>query len=490
MVKESLITILIFFNFISVAQNPFTSIKGKVTDVSGQALQGVSVYINNTTNSTQTEKDGTFILKNVPLQIVELVLSSVNYETYAISVDTRTEIKPINIQLKRNTVTLNEVVVSGISRNNWAMYGTTFTKDFLSYSSFSKDCEILNPKVIKFRNNKKDNILKAYAAEPLIIRNNALGYDITYWLEEYEHRFSEQIALFKGYTQFTEMKGSNRKKTLWKKNRNAAYNGSLTHFLKSVYNGNTADEGFIVNRIKSIHYKDINLYVAASADTTEILAIKNSLTTIFKNRSNAELAAFYDKINYWFKSNSKEPLHLSLALENAGYNEFYFLKNESIQNQVFIYRFNVSNKSQADQIKWQTAGTIIPDNRAIKALESNNNITPEQKNNLKIKIFYTTPLDVNNYVTKKGNTVFFRFDDSWQVTYTKEAPDIEYIIEQALNRKSSNYQSSILAMAGMAPIIILPDGYHTGFYSLITGAYWSYEKTDKLLPLDFQPSKF
>ncbi|MGE9310350.1 carboxypeptidase-like regulatory domain-containing protein [Niabella sp. CJ426] len=47
---------------------------GKVTDKeSGVALQGISVYVNNTTFSTQTDKDGSFRLANIPLFNFELV---------------------------------------------------------------------------------------------------------------------------------------------------------------------------------------------------------------------------------------------------------------------------------------------------------------------------------------------------------------------------------------------------------------------------------
>ncbi|MGC4234727.1 MAG: carboxypeptidase-like regulatory domain-containing protein [Niabella sp.] len=489
MVRYLFILLLLLGPLFSAAQNTTVAVSGKVTDItSGQPLNGISVYINNTTYSTQTEKDGTFLLGNIPLQTFELTFSAINYETLVMSLDTQTVMKSLDIRLKQNAVTLNEVVVSGISANGWAQYGTTFTRDFLSYSPFSKNCEIVNPHVIRFRNNKKDNILKAYATEPLKIKNKALGYELTYWLEEYEHRFLQQIVQFKGYTQFAEMQGSKKKQNLWNKNRNTAYRGSLMHFLRSVYKGTTAEEGFIVNLIKTISYKDLELYLPVSSDTISQSLLTTYIAAILKNKPGADIKAQNLKTIQWLKNDhSHAPLSMSLPSDNAIHSAYFFVKDTRPGDQVFVYRFDVKDQNRIPRIQWQTAGSVIPDNKTILKIDGYESISAEQKDNLKIKLFYKQPLKVSDFVIRKGKNVYFRFDDSWQVSYTKEDTEDAYITGNSLNKDSKAYQISVLSMAGQEPVVLYPDGYHIGTYSLVTGAYWSYEKTDKLLPLDFRP---
>ncbi|MCH5687277.1 hypothetical protein LWM68_25260 [Niabella sp. W65] len=106
-----------------------------------------------------------------------------------------------------------------------------------------------------------------------------------------------------------------------------------------------------------------------------------------------------------------------------------------------------------------------------------------------VKLFYSRPLNTSQFVTRLNGNLYLKFDDTWQVTYRKERKDKEYIEENALQNNDSGYQESTISMVGSQPVMILPNGYYIGTYSLITGVYWSYEKIDKMLPLDFKPSK-
>src|SRR5690606_12732663 len=231
MLRVFLILILTCQALPGIAQSGSLTLNGRVTDKeSGLPIQGISVYINNTTYSTQTAEDGTFRLTNIPLSNFELSFSAVNYETRTLIIDAG-NIPALGIQMQKNTAILNEVVVTAAAEKaGWAEFGSTFTRDFLSYSLFSRSCEITNHQALRFRRNKKDNTLKALSREPLKIKNQALGYELTYWLEEYEHRFTTQTVFYKGAVHFTEMKGNKRKNNLWNRNRNIAYYGSLTHF--------------------------------------------------------------------------------------------------------------------------------------------------------------------------------------------------------------------------------------------------------------------
>lgn len=495
-INRYILTIVFSFGaLLGICQSNSTVLNGKVTDrESGLALQGISVYLNNTTYSTQTEKDGSFRLTNIPISNFELIFSAVNYETQSLSIDTRIHTSPLNIQMQKNAATLNEVVVTTtVEKNGWGLYGSTFIKDFLSYSSFARQCEIINYPAIRFRRNKKDNILKAYSKEPLTIRNNALGYELTYWLDEYEHQFAPQVMFYKGNAQFTELKGNKRKTEYWNKNRQIAHRGSLPHFIRSVYENKTSYNGFIVNLIKTVPYKDVNLYIPAITDTTSIhnlTALVRYIRSLYSARDSVQGVLQSNKAEQWLNSKrDRMPLTISLPDKGEGIHAYFFLKNSVFNDQVYVYRYDVMDTATIKYIKWEAAGTIIPDQKALNRIRGYESIKPDQRGQLKVKLFYSRPLNTSNFVTNTNGNLFLQFNDTWQITYTKERKDKEYIEENALQNNDSGYQESTLTMTSNQPVMILPDGYYKGTYSFITGAYWSFEKIDKMLPLDFKPGK-
>ena len=58
----------------------------------------------------------------------------------------------------------------------------------------SLNCKLLNYEVVKFRFKKNEKVLRAFADEPLLIRNEALGYELKYDLSLFE--FNSKINIF------------------------------------------------------------------------------------------------------------------------------------------------------------------------------------------------------------------------------------------------------------------------------------------------------
>lgn len=82
--------------------------QGIVKDATGESVIGASVIVKGTTNGTITDIDGNFSLSNVKKGDV-IEISFVGYITQTIKWDGT----PINIILKEDTQTLEEVVVTG-----------------------------------------------------------------------------------------------------------------------------------------------------------------------------------------------------------------------------------------------------------------------------------------------------------------------------------------------------------------------------------------
>ena len=105
--KGILFTIMCLFSITIFAQN--ITVRGNVSDGSGESLIGVTVQVEETSVGTVTDADGNFILPNVPSNAT-LIISYVGMNSQNISVNGRTV---INVILEDDTELLEEVVVVG-----------------------------------------------------------------------------------------------------------------------------------------------------------------------------------------------------------------------------------------------------------------------------------------------------------------------------------------------------------------------------------------
>lgn len=96
----------------SVLQAKNLTVSGKVTDASGPLI-GVSIHIkSNAIVGTITDVDGKFMLANVPRDAI-LVFSYLGYASQEIKVSSLKDVKNIAVQMKEDTETLDEVVITG-----------------------------------------------------------------------------------------------------------------------------------------------------------------------------------------------------------------------------------------------------------------------------------------------------------------------------------------------------------------------------------------
>jgi hypothetical protein len=154
----------------------------------------------------------------------------------------------LKIELSAKAEELQTVIVEPYEKDGWEKWGKFFTENFIGTSDNAKDCKIKNYKALRFRNSKKKNQLTVTADEPLIIENRALGYKIQYQLEGFSYGFKDNMLLYFGYTLFDELnEGAAKKREL--KNREKAYNGSIMHFMSSLYHNHLAEDGFEVKRL-------------------------------------------------------------------------------------------------------------------------------------------------------------------------------------------------------------------------------------------------
>jgi len=242
-----LIFALFFFEANSSSQGTYT-VAGKVIDKNTKLpLQGASVFTQNTTFGVATNAEGYFNLK-LPNGGYELIVTYTGYETESLRISNTTAGDNLVIEITPKEKFLQEVSVvsSNEVKDGWQKYGIFFIENFIGKSEFSRQTIIKNPEVLKFYFSKKRNRLKVLASEPLLVENFALGYNIKFAIDSFTYEYENNAAQFIGYPLFEEMVGTADKGIVWQQNRIKAYNGSLLHFMRSLYNKTLSDEGFEV----------------------------------------------------------------------------------------------------------------------------------------------------------------------------------------------------------------------------------------------------
>jgi CarboxypepD_reg-like domain len=227
-------------------------LKGTVIEQeTNKPIQAASVFLNNTSVGTTTNGQGYFELE-IPNGKFDLIVSSIGFETFSQTITANDIITLSTIKLAPKVKALEAVVVEPFLKDGWEKWGRFFLESFIGTSAFAADCRIKNIQAIKFRHSKKDNTLTAIALEPLIIENKALGYTIRYQLENFTYQFNDRYVFYQGYPFFEPMKGNAARQKRWTQNRKAAYEGSLLHFMRSLYRNKLIEEGFSMNHLKKV----------------------------------------------------------------------------------------------------------------------------------------------------------------------------------------------------------------------------------------------
>jgi CarboxypepD_reg-like domain len=290
----------IFAVFLSVclymnttAQTSFT-ISGKITnELTGAPMVAASVFAQNTTIGTATDNEGNFRL-TLPNGGYDLAISFTGFKTEQRRITTADAAEKIDIKLKEKEKELEAVAIKSSNEvlDGLEKYGQFFKEEFLGKTVNSKKCTILNPEVLHFFFSKKKNRLKITATEDLIIKNEALGYNIKYNLDSFTHEYSKELSTYSGYPLYENMQADSAQMQQWKTARNEVYKGSLLHFMRSMFNKTLKEEQFevqfVVNvmgksegmKIKDI-YASVNYAKEDSTNTVEILPNQPEVGVLF-----------------------------------------------------------------------------------------------------------------------------------------------------------------------------------------------------------------
>lgn len=331
---------LLYINPIVIQAQSLTSAKicGRVTDAStGEPLHFANVFLANTTKGDATNEHGFFCIPKIPLGRYEIFASMMGYETEKKTIIfSNSQDLMIDFNLKPKILEMQEVTVSAEDAKEWRKNLKIFERVFFGLKEFAKQCKLLNPEILDFKYDKDSGLFEAIAEGPLQFVNNALGYEITFFLDEFNAKlYNDNIytvdPVLMGTISGSEYKRGSLKRTgtatyrllipknekenkKWKRNRIIAYNGSLRHFFKSMVEGSLIDEGFKIYGAKSLRGSDDykvkpdTLLQPGLEPSQHILSFPNLLKVIYTREE--------DKIKYQISTDMLTSIQASNTINN------------------------------------------------------------------------------------------------------------------------------------------------------------------------------
>ncbi|MDR1370649.1 MAG: carboxypeptidase-like regulatory domain-containing protein [Dysgonamonadaceae bacterium] len=239
--------VFLFILFISSASLYSQAISGTVCEKrTNRSVPGVNVYLDGTSIHTTTDADGKFELRVKRFINTRLIISHVIYET--VSIDEPFKNSSYTIFLKEKNLELNEIVIKGKMLFPRKQMLEVFKANFLGDTKEGRSCIISNEDDINLRYDATTFTLLASSENPLIIKNQYLGYEIRFQLlhfdAEYKAKTLDNNAListvFYGTSSFVDLKPDN---AAINKRRQDTYKRSTPYFMKNLADGTCDKSG-------------------------------------------------------------------------------------------------------------------------------------------------------------------------------------------------------------------------------------------------------
>ena len=463
-------------------------VKGSVLNESEEPLSAISIFINNTSIGTQTNDNGEFELNtNLPTPF-EVVFSNVGYNKKVIVIKDTIDVQvKVILTLKVDSLTGAEVLP--YKRSAWDDYGRDFFNNFIGTSSFANACKILNPQDIYFKYFPEENELRAYSLVPLKIDNQALGYEIHYYLDEFILDYNSHYVYFKGNAQWIPKRGrSQKERDKWTKNRDWANYISLSRFIKSLYNQQLNDSGYLVQLVDRIKAKDFgkkvplinNSFLIENGDVSILYKIIDSLELCVNTKDDVHqfISSWITNINdntdqnrvqwEWNKCNQEDlrwKLTLEKVKEETGIKLKYRLYDYELlppdvnnELQAFFKKIHIISNEEND---------ILYNQLQKRLLERTYDIS------------YTDSINLLPFIAIKDGVKILSLNNYYKITLinTDKTASLKYNLAEF---------GSIISIKEKEHIQIFSDGNYQHPYDLILEGSWGRFKLDYWLPLDFE----
>ncbi|HEY1056170.1 MAG TPA: carboxypeptidase-like regulatory domain-containing protein, partial [Emticicia sp.] len=300
------------------------SLKGQVVEEDQKPIYGAQVFLNGTSKSVVSDKNGNFALPGLVPGTYELIVSLLGYKPFSKQVRIENQDVQVTTTLYFNALSLKEVVVQ--PDIHWDENYQVFRELFLGKSANAKQCKILNPQVLNIFFDKEERILEADSGgEFLIIENKALGYQLKYLLMNFKLQYQNGMLSYVGKTVFNELNGSAARKRRWDQNRNKAYLGSTQHFLSSLFNNTVYQDGYEVQKLIRTPNKERPSDSVISANIRRLSKVVNGKVFIGND----------DSVKYWINKRKLPKINQFLVKGNIQTDSLLTALSENIKELKF-----------------------------------------------------------------------------------------------------------------------------------------------------------
>ncbi|MDX1478559.1 MAG: hypothetical protein R3301_12685 [Saprospiraceae bacterium] len=260
---------------------------GMMTPLGGQSISAVIanqtdggvvadafVFIANTSIGTISGQDGRFELDISAVaerEEASLVVSHLNYATQTLE-PSALRAMPDTIYLEPAAVSINEVVVARKGRGGLrARRMKAFRTQFIGTGRAAQSVKITNPDVLLF--SEEHGALHASATAPLQLSNEWLGYDIEYFLKEFESYPSGDVR-YAGSAFFREKEVSPRERARYHRNRSTAYHQTSRKFFAALVSGTLDTTEYAIGYATLDHRLEVTGTTPLRANALPILPLE------------------------------------------------------------------------------------------------------------------------------------------------------------------------------------------------------------------------
>lgn len=236
--SASFLLLLFLFLLSALAKAQVT---GVVTDQqSGKPLSKADVFINSTTLAAITNEKGEFQLQGIAPGFAELVIYKSGYELFKSSLRIQAD-KAYKLNLQIIPTAEKPKTAKVKADEEYRKNMQWFERGLLGTTSNTAVCKITNAKALQL--TRSGDIIHVSATEPLVIENNALGYRVKIYLQDFDAGVED--VHIRGAQKYDTMSSRDfTQRDTWQRNRLKAYWGSERHLFYALLQGRAGQEGF------------------------------------------------------------------------------------------------------------------------------------------------------------------------------------------------------------------------------------------------------
>lgn len=220
-------------------------IKGTVRDIiTKNPIKGAYIYTDRTFSGTISDTNGNFEFDNTTFSSMPLTISSSGY--YSVTLSDLSVVDSVEAYLvPKDLITDKQEVVSEADRRIRKENMEIFSGSLLGVTINAHNCEILNGNDIIFKGTSDSDTLETISFVPLLISNKSLGYNIIYFLDDFQYIKITNSFFLNGKGYFRE-EFSDKNIPYYEKRRKMSYLGSKMQFVRSLWEDSLVSTGFVV----------------------------------------------------------------------------------------------------------------------------------------------------------------------------------------------------------------------------------------------------